>query len=138
MCTAAERSYALEAWRHLDPDAVLIPHAQRQKRFVCVPSGLKDVAAVMGLPGHPWGPEPCIPGNSAMPLAIIIDDRTDVRPCYFPVCLLAMCEVHCTLHFLLPLSLLGAHVVVGSGLSCRPDESVAVTNKAVKRVRVGP
>ena len=81
MCTAAERSYALEAWRHLDPNALLIPHAHRQQRFVCVPTpNLKDVASVMGLPGHPWSPKPCVPANSAMPLAIIIDDRTDVRP----------------------------------------------------------
>ncbi|BDA46182.1 probable RNA polymerase II C-terminal domain phosphatase-like 1 at N-terminal half [Coccomyxa sp. Obi] len=81
VCTAAERSYALEAWRHLDPSALLIPMAQRQQRFVCVPSGrLKDIADVIGLPGHPWLPGPNTPNcpNSAMPLAIILDDRVDV------------------------------------------------------------
>ncbi len=83
MCTAAERQYALEAWRHLDPNALLIPMAQRQQRFVCVPSGrLKDIADVIGLPGHPWlAPSTAFNcPNSAMPLAIILDDRIEVRP----------------------------------------------------------
>ena len=83
VCTAAERGYALEAWRHLDPNALLIPMAQRQQRFVCVPSGrLKDIADVIGLPGHPWLSIPIgyHSPDSAMPLAIVIDDRIDVRP----------------------------------------------------------
>lgn len=85
VCTTAMRDYALEAWRHLDPNAQLIPYTDRQERFVCVPkTELKDVAAVMGLPGHPWQPWPGATSqdapNSAMPLAVIIDDRTDVRP----------------------------------------------------------
>ncbi|CAL8462324.1 g1857 [Coccomyxa elongata] len=81
VCTAAERQYALEAWRHLDPNALLIPMAQRQQRFVCVPSGrLKDIADVIGLPGHPWlAPSTAFNcPNSAMPLAIILDDRVEV------------------------------------------------------------
>lgn len=90
VCTTADRSYALEAWRHLDPSALLIPYADRRKRFHNVHQDkdskdkdgnvkpVKDLAHVMGLLGHPWS-APCTPPNSAMPLAVIIDDQPAVR-----------------------------------------------------------
>ena len=34
VCTAAERPWALEAWRLLDPHGDLIPHDQRPQRLV--------------------------------------------------------------------------------------------------------
>lgn len=78
VCTAAEREYALEAWRLLDPHARLIPWKQRAERIVCVPAGRKKaLTGVLGLGGPPLRPPglPC----SAMPLAVIVDDRLDVR-----------------------------------------------------------
>jgi len=41
VCTAAERGYALEAWRLLDHDSDIIPDAVRAARVVCVPGGQK-------------------------------------------------------------------------------------------------
>jgi hypothetical protein len=38
ICTTAEKEYALEAWRLLDPEATLFPHAELAcKRMLCVP-----------------------------------------------------------------------------------------------------
>jgi hypothetical protein len=82
VCTTAERQYALEAWRFLDPDARLIPHELRRKCLYNVPNPKerkKDIADAMGLGGRLWSSDK-EPRGSAMPLAIIIDDRTDVRP----------------------------------------------------------
>lgn len=39
VCTMAERDYALEMWRLLDPDAHLIGSKQLLNRVVCVKSG---------------------------------------------------------------------------------------------------
>ena len=39
VCTMAERDYALEMWRLLDPEAHLIGSKQLQDRVVCVKSG---------------------------------------------------------------------------------------------------
>lgn len=41
VCTAAERGYALEAWRLLDHNSDIIPDAVRAPRVVCVPGGQK-------------------------------------------------------------------------------------------------
>ena len=41
VCTAAERGYALEAWRLLDSNNDIIPENIRSVRVVCVPSGQK-------------------------------------------------------------------------------------------------
>jgi hypothetical protein len=72
VCTTAERGYALEAWRQLDPHARLIPVASRPTRIVCVPSKLKkQLSRVLGLGQPP-------PPAAAMPLAIIVDDRLEV------------------------------------------------------------
>ena len=40
MCTMAERDYALEMWRLLDPDSKLINSVQLLDRLVCVKSGM--------------------------------------------------------------------------------------------------
>ena len=39
VCTAAERFYAMEAWRILDPNNELIPLELQPRRIVCVPAG---------------------------------------------------------------------------------------------------
>lgn len=41
VCTAAERGYALEAWRLLDHNNDIIPDDVRAARVVCVPGGQK-------------------------------------------------------------------------------------------------
>ena len=41
VCTAAERGYALEAWRLLDIKSDIIPDDVRAARIVCVPGGRK-------------------------------------------------------------------------------------------------
>lgn len=41
VCTAAERGYALEAWRLLDSNNDIIPDNIRSVRVVCVPGGRK-------------------------------------------------------------------------------------------------
>lgn len=41
VCTAAERGYALEAWRLLDSNNDIIPDSIRDVRVVCVPGGQK-------------------------------------------------------------------------------------------------
>jgi RNA polymerase II C-terminal domain phosphatase-like 1/2 len=43
VCTMAERDYALEMWRLLDPDSRLINSVQLQDRMVCVKSGKRPV-----------------------------------------------------------------------------------------------
>lgn len=40
VCTMAERDYALEIWRLLDPEAQLIDSKQLLDRVVCVKSGM--------------------------------------------------------------------------------------------------
>lgn len=41
VCTAAERGYALEAWRLLDTRHDIIPQHSRKTRIVCVPKAHK-------------------------------------------------------------------------------------------------
>ena len=77
VCTTALRDYAMEAWRLLDPGAHLIPMHLRRQRICCVSSSqLKSVEAVLGLGALP---------KPAMPLAIILDDRTEARSCCMPL-----------------------------------------------------
>lgn len=102
VCTAARRDYALEAWRVLDPGARLIPLAERASRIVDTKA--KDVPQVLGLPpavaplpkrlqgkerraGSADGGAEAVPDaaeaglprlRGALPLALIVDDRTDV------------------------------------------------------------
>ena len=129
VCTAAERGYALEAWRVLDPDGWMIPLDQREKgessgverapaecpllctcamrpavplrvllfvlllrlsallhplcagnKRVTSGSKIKSLSNVLGL-GRVPPPGPGGRAASHMPLAIIVDDRVEVRRC---------------------------------------------------------
>ena len=48
MCTMAERDYALEMWRLLDPDSRLINSVQLHDRMVCVKSGMLFFSFLVG------------------------------------------------------------------------------------------
>ncbi|KAL0023988.1 hypothetical protein WJX77_006444 [Trebouxia sp. C0004] len=81
VCTAAERGYALEAWRLLDHNSDIIPDAVRAARVVCVPGGQKKelrkvlhVQAAIKFESGEGAPQ----AACAMPMAIIVDDRLDV------------------------------------------------------------
>ncbi|KAL0054332.1 hypothetical protein WJX82_007216 [Trebouxia sp. C0006] len=81
VCTAAERGYALEAWRLLDLNSDIIPDAVRAARVVCVPGGQKKelrkvlhVQAAIKFESE----EGAAQAACAMPMAIIVDDRLDV------------------------------------------------------------
>lgn len=77
VCTAAEHEYALEVWRLLDPKAELIPHGLRKQRFKSGLAGVgrKNIAAVLNLPADPAHLNFL---RTAMPLAMVLDDRLDV------------------------------------------------------------
>lgn len=67
VCTMAERDYALEMWRLLDPEAHLITPSQLLNRVVCVKSGARKSLPSVFRDGicHPK-------------LAMVIDDRLKV------------------------------------------------------------
>ncbi|XP_061375549.1 RNA polymerase II C-terminal domain phosphatase-like 1 isoform X2 [Gastrolobium bilobum] len=67
VCTMAERDYALEMWRLLDPDSNLINSKELLDRIVCVKSGLKKSLFNVFQDGlcHPK-------------MALVIDDRLKV------------------------------------------------------------
>ncbi|KAG2573527.1 hypothetical protein PVAP13_7KG258800 [Panicum virgatum] len=67
VCTMAERDYALEMWRLLDPDSKLINSVQLLDRLVCVKSGSKKSLLNVFHDGS------CNPG-----MALVIDDRLKV------------------------------------------------------------
>uniref|UniRef100_A0A0D9YVH4 protein-serine/threonine phosphatase n=1 Tax=Oryza glumipatula TaxID=40148 RepID=A0A0D9YVH4_9ORYZ len=67
VCTMAERDYALEMWRLLDPDSRLINSVQLNDRMVCVKSGLRKSLLNVFHDGS------CHPG-----MALVIDDRLKV------------------------------------------------------------
>ncbi|XP_071741885.1 RNA polymerase II C-terminal domain phosphatase-like 2 isoform X3 [Rutidosis leptorrhynchoides] len=67
VCTMAEREYALEMWRLLDPGAHLISQKQLLKRVVCVNSGGRKSLVNVFLDGS------CHPR-----MAMVIDDRSEV------------------------------------------------------------
>lgn len=67
VCTMAERDYALEMWRLLDPDSKLINSVQLSDRMVCVKSGSKKSLLNVFHDGS------CHPG-----MALVIDDRLKV------------------------------------------------------------
>ncbi|CAN6235709.1 unnamed protein product [Urochloa humidicola] len=67
VCTMAERDYALEMWRLLDPDSKLINSVQLIDRLVCVKSGSKKSLLNVFHDGS------CHPG-----MALVIDDRLKV------------------------------------------------------------
>ncbi|XP_060195707.1 RNA polymerase II C-terminal domain phosphatase-like 1 [Lycium barbarum] len=67
VCTMAERDYALEMWRLLDPDSNLINSKELLDRIVCVKSGLrKSLFNVFQS------------GNCHPKMALVIDDRLKV------------------------------------------------------------
>ncbi|KAJ4977872.1 hypothetical protein NE237_008652 [Protea cynaroides] len=67
VCTMAERDYALEIWRLLDPEAHLISSMQLLERVVCVKSGLRKSLLNVFQDGF------CHPK-----MAMVIDDRLKV------------------------------------------------------------
>ncbi|XP_019433420.1 PREDICTED: RNA polymerase II C-terminal domain phosphatase-like 1 isoform X2 [Lupinus angustifolius] len=67
VCTMAERDYALEMWRLLDPDSNLINSKELLDRIVCVKSGLKKSLFNVFQKGF------CHPK-----MALVIDDRLKV------------------------------------------------------------
>ncbi|PON43524.1 HAD-like domain containing protein [Parasponia andersonii] len=67
VCTMAERNYALEMWRLLDPEGLLIGSNQLRDRVVCVKSGSKKSLMNVFQGG-------ICPSRMAM----VIDDRFDV------------------------------------------------------------
>ena len=67
VCTMAERDYALEMWRLLDPDSNLINSKELLGRIVCVKSGLKKSLLNVFQDGS------CHPK-----MALVIDDRLKV------------------------------------------------------------
>lgn len=67
VCTMAERDYALEIWRLLDPEYHLINSKQLLDRIVCVKSGSRKSLQ------HVFRDANCHPK-----LAMVIDDRLDV------------------------------------------------------------
>ncbi|GJN26951.1 hypothetical protein PR202_gb14920 [Eleusine coracana subsp. coracana] len=67
VCTMAERDYALEMWRLLDPDSRLINSVQLLDRLVCVKSGSRKSLLNVFSDGS------CHPG-----MALVIDDRLKV------------------------------------------------------------
>ncbi|XP_073114818.1 RNA polymerase II C-terminal domain phosphatase-like 2 isoform X5 [Elaeis guineensis] len=67
VCTMAERDYALEMWRLLDPEAYLIGSRQLLDRVVCVKSGSRKSLQ------HVFQDAVCHPK-----MAMVIDDRLQV------------------------------------------------------------
>jgi len=90
VCTAAERKYALEAWRLLDPASELIPKTEIKTRIIC--SGLQQKSLLSTFNLGPLNGDPLnseildskarlstlIEGCSEMPMAIIVDDKREV------------------------------------------------------------
>ncbi|KAL5991485.1 hypothetical protein ACLOJK_012394 [Asimina triloba] len=66
VCTMAERDYALEMWRLLDPEANLISSKQLLERVICVKSGTKSLLNVFQ------------DGICHPKMAMVIDDRLKV------------------------------------------------------------
>ena len=85
VCTAAEREYALEVWRLLDPEAELIPYELRKMHFT---AGMlkKDIASVLRLRADPAHLNLL---RTAMPLAVVLDDRIEasIAPAAIYICL---------------------------------------------------
>lgn len=97
ICTAAERNYAMEVWRLLDPGYQMIPFTELGRRVVNVdvqvpPRGDRGESQQAGTANPPvqkktlsqalqfaLGGRPGYP----MPFAVIVDDRADVSPIIF-------------------------------------------------------
>eukprot|EP00210_Caulerpa_lentillifera_P007533 g7196.t1 len=91
VCTAAERDYALEAWRLLDTYSELIPNDEIKTRLICLRNQKKTLFQTFNIgPLHKDSVPskamvmskknlgPLTEGCSEMPMAIIIDDRLQV------------------------------------------------------------
>ena len=91
VCTAANRDYALEAWRILDHNRRLIPPKQYSTRIWNVPApGDKFLDQVMGLRPQPVPEQDQVPPlmsvsnrpldapRTRAPLVAIVDDRPEV------------------------------------------------------------
>ena len=79
VCTAAQRDYALEAWRNLDPRAALIRQDQYLTRIINVPHpGTKYLDQVLRLRPVPEGAEGNAVHQPRAPLAVIVDDKPEV------------------------------------------------------------
>jgi hypothetical protein len=76
VATAAERGYALEAWRLLDPSSQLIPQDKVRRRVVCI-SGSKQKRLEKVFNLQP-SEAPVSFAPSPMPTSIILDDRVEV------------------------------------------------------------
>ena len=73
VCTASQRPYALEVWRLLDPQGLIIKPRMLHDRLVNVPHPqVKTLSLACNL-GAAVSEE-----RSVFPLAIIADDRLDV------------------------------------------------------------
>lgn len=88
MCTTAQRDYALEAWRILDPHCALIPSASTAHRIfnVMYPQS-KSIETVLGLQSLEMPDAEPVPAGSKLrqirhraPFAVILDDKPEVRP----------------------------------------------------------
>ena len=98
VCTAAERGYAMEAWRVLDTEGKLIPPHLRSQRIVCIASGKrKMLGPTLGL-GSLRGSQT----RTAMPLAVIIDDRCDVCKIAFTYTPCMLLSTLCTVIAVMP------------------------------------
>ena len=71
MCTAAERQYALEVWRLLDPNAILIPAAQRPRRL-SDRKRVKYLADVLEIGRHPLPPSTAEDGALCQVLGVLM------------------------------------------------------------------
>ncbi|KAG8071583.1 hypothetical protein GUJ93_ZPchr0006g44155 [Zizania palustris] len=123
VCTMAERDYALEMWRLLDPDSRLINSVQLNDRMVCVKSGLRKSLLNVFHDGS------CHPG-----MALVIDDRLKVwdekdqsrvhvvpafTPYYAP-----QAEANCSI----PVLCVARNVAYVGNYLISEDENVAVVN----------
>ena len=72
VCTAAELTYAHEAWRHLDPGPCLLPVQELHKRIVSVGKGVKTLERTLSIDVT----RAVVTARS--PFAVVIDDRPEV------------------------------------------------------------
>ncbi|KAF7144511.1 hypothetical protein RHSIM_Rhsim04G0128900 [Rhododendron simsii] len=78
VCTMAERDYALEMWRLLDPEAHLISSKQLLDRVVCVKSGKHYILRVCHASARKSLLNVFQDGNCHPKMAMVIDDRLKV------------------------------------------------------------
>ncbi|KAJ9507787.1 hypothetical protein QJQ45_019303, partial [Haematococcus lacustris] len=98
VCTTAERQYALEVWRLVDPGSRIIPKDERRARItnvlqnsqVCRQKALLSTLGLLRSPASEavaagLGSSKDDEGTGLLPMAVIVDDRQDVwQPCSQP------------------------------------------------------